>query len=152
MKLDIRSTATLHCVHGWSFINGQYPYKLARSIRSRIWHGSRRWATSVSSPLSYSLVHPFIKRLKPRSSVNSSHTSFRLYFPVRGSVEISREEIYEISIEISIVVFLSQKTSQDQFMINEQWSCYLWHASSFLRAPFWNGSPPLSITIKRSIP
>lgn len=78
----------------------------------------------MSEPLSYSLVHPFIKRLKPRSSVNSSHPSFRLYFPVRGSVEISREEIYEISIEISIVVFLSQKTSQDQFMINEQWSIF----------------------------
>lgn len=75
----------------------------------------------MSSPLSYSLVHPFIKRLKPRSSVNSSHPSFRLYFPVRGSVEISREEI---SIEISIVVFLSQKSSQDQFMINEQWSIF----------------------------
>lgn len=80
--------ATLHCIHGWSFINGQYPYKLARSIQVAnlapitTSHLDEQALLSLSFSFSRSPVHQAFKTTDQCKLRRSSHPSFRqIYFP-----------------------------------------------------------------------
>lgn len=103
------------------------PYKLARSIRVA---NLARVATSLGE-------QPVHRARKPWSRVNcvDRFPSFRqACFPKPN---------------ISKGYFLWQNRPKITFVINEQWLCYL---ATLLSSLFRNGSPRLSIAIKRSIP